>query len=146
MTKTTWPLAATLTLALSAAPALADQVGYQAGAGNPNTVAVSPQTPLPVTVAPSTLSGAVSTDASGTVAAGGTYQTVFAANAARRGCMIQNPPTATEALNVKLGTMAAPFVVPIGGAFRCDAGYLVVTDAITVTAATTAHAFSAVSQ
>lgn len=146
MTKTTWPLAAALALALSA-PALADQVGYQAGAGNPNTVAVTPQTPLPVTVVPSALSGAASTDASGTVTTGGTYQTVFASSITRKGCLIQNPPTATEVLSVKVGTMSAPFSVPVGGSFSCNApGGLVVTDAITLTAATTAHVFSAVSQ
>ncbi len=47
MTKTPWPLAAALGLALSAS-ALADPVGYQIGGGNQNTQPVSPQTPLPV--------------------------------------------------------------------------------------------------
>jgi hypothetical protein len=103
--------------------------------------------PLPVTVTPTALSGATSTDASGTVTLGGTYQTVVAASSTRKGCLIQNPSTATEVLSIKVGTMAAPFTVAAGGSFSCAAsGGLVVTDAITLTAATTAHAFSAVSQ
>jgi hypothetical protein len=138
----TWPLAATLALALAAPALAADPVGYVAPDGV-NTVPVTAATPLPV----STTRGATSTDASGTVAAGGTYQTVFASSATRKGCTIQNPTTATEVLNVKVGTMASPFTIPIGGSFSCAAGAgVVVTDAVTLTAATTAHAFSAVSQ
>jgi hypothetical protein len=142
MTKTTWPLAAALAFALSA-PAFAapDPIGYTAPDGV-NAVAVTAANPLPVT----TLATAASTDASGAVTAGGTYQTVFAANTARKGCLIQNPATATEVLSVKVGAMAAPFTVPIGGSFSCAAGHVVVTDAITLTAATTSHAFAAVSQ
>ena len=45
-------LALALTGPIGAPPALAaDPIGYQNGAGDPNTTAVSPQTPLPVTVA-----------------------------------------------------------------------------------------------
>lgn len=91
--------------------------------------------------------GSTSTDASGTVTLGGTYQTVLAASSARKGCLIQNPTTATEVLNIKVGTMASPFTIPAGGSFSCSSpGGLVVTDLITLTAATTSHAFAAVSQ
>lgn len=90
--------------------------------------------------------GATSTDASGTVTLGGTYQTAIAASSIRKGCLIQNPTTATEVLSVKVGTMAAPFTILAGGTFSCASGSIVVTDAITITAPTTGHAFSAVYQ
>lgn len=86
--------------------------------------------------------GATSTDASGTVTAGGTYQTIQAATATRKGCTVQNPLTATETLNVRVGTTTAFFLAP-GSTFNCEVGGIVVTDAIAVTAATTAHAFAA---
>lgn len=91
-------------------------------------------------------SSGVSTDASGTIATGGSFQTVFAASATRKGCLIQNPTTATEIISVKVGTMANPFTIPVGGTFSCAAGAFVISDAITATAATTSHAFAAVSQ
>jgi hypothetical protein len=42
--------------------------------------------------------------------------------------------------------MAAPFTILAGGTFSCASGSIVVTDAITITAPTTGHAFSAVYQ
>lgn len=100
-----------------------------------------------ISILPASSTSTPSTDASGTVTAGGTYQTVLASSTSRKGCLIQNPTTATEVLNVKVGTMASPFTIPIGGTFSCGTyGSVVVTDAITVTAATTSHAFTAVSQ
>lgn len=89
---------------------------------------------------------ASSTDFSGTVTLGNTYQTALTSSATRKGCLIQNPPTASEVLNVKVGTMASPFVLKAGASFNCAAGNLVVTDTITITAATTSHAFVGVSQ
>jgi len=86
--------------------------------------------------------GVISTDASGTVTTGGAYQTIQAATATRHGCTVQNPLTATETLNVRVGTTTAFFLAP-GSAFNCEVGGIVVTDAIAVTAATTAHAFAA---
>ena len=142
----TWHLAATLALAVAAPALAADPVGYVARDGV-NTVPVTAATPLPVALTPSALGGAVSTDASGAVTTGGTYQTVFASNPGRKGCLIQTPTSATEVLNVKVGTMAAPFTLPVGQTFSCtNPGGLVITDAISVTAATTSHAFAAVSQ
>ena len=58
--------------------------------------------------------GVTSTDDSGTITTGGSYQTIIAASGSRKGCSIQNPTTATEVLNVKFGTMANPFTLLAG--------------------------------
>jgi hypothetical protein len=93
-----------------------------------------------------TVAAVPSTNASSTVTAGGTYQTVFASSTGRRGCLIQNPVGATELLSVRQGG-ATVWTLPAGGVFSCAApGGLVVSDLIEVTAATTGHAFSAASQ
>ena len=55
--------------------------------------------------------GVTSTDDSGTIATGGSYQSAIAASGTRKGCLIQNPTTATEVLNVKFATMANPFTL-----------------------------------
>ena len=91
-----------------------------------------------------------SLNASGTVAAGGTFQTVFAADPSRNGCLIQNPTTATEALYVNVGS-AAPatansFSIAAGATFSCNVAGHVLTDKVTLEAATTGHAFTAVAQ
>lgn len=87
-----------------------------------------------------------STNASTTVTAGGTYQTVFASSTTRKGCAIQNPTTATENLSVRIGG-AAVFTLGVGTPFNCASpGGLVISDLIEVTATTTGHAFTAVSQ
>lgn len=87
-----------------------------------------------------------STDISGTVTAGGTYQTVLASNGMRKGCLIENPTTATEVISVKVGTMATPFTVSAGGVFLCQGTGVTVTDTITLTAATTGHAWAGTAQ
>jgi hypothetical protein len=115
-------IAAAAALFLLASPALAQSIGGTVFPGS-----------------------ALSLDLSGTVTLGGTYQLVFPQAANRKGCLIQNPPTATEALNVRVG-LTAVFVVPVGGTFQCANGTMVVSDNIYVTAVTTSHAFSAVSQ
>lgn len=86
---------------------------------------------------------AASTDASGTVTTGGTYQQIIASNTTRKGCMVQNPTTATEVLNVRVGATTV-FGLTAGSIFNCatPAG-VVITDAIFVTSATAAHAFAA---
>lgn len=86
--------------------------------------------------------GNYSIDISGTVTLGGTYQQVRAADSSRKNCTIQNPSTATEALNVKIGTMAQPFVLAAGQSISTLNGIVTAIDAITVTATTTAHAFA----
>ena len=90
------------------------------------------------------------TDASGTIASGGVFQTVFALNSSRHGCTIQNPTTATEILYVHAdtgtATSANSFTIPAGGTFNCAANGIVITDLVSVTGATTGHAFVAKSQ
>lgn len=90
--------------------------------------------------------GITSTDAGGTITVGGSYQTAIAASGTRKGCQIQNPTTATEALNVKFGTMANPFTLLAGMSIGCNQGGLVLQDAVTVMGATTGHAFAALAQ
>jgi hypothetical protein len=121
--------------------------GYTAGAAYPQVMDINGNLCTNGTFTGTlTPTGVTSTDASGTIASGGVYQTVIAASGTRKGCLIQNPTTATEVLSVQVGTMASPFTIPIGGSFNCASGGIVVTDAITATAATTSHAFSAVYQ
>jgi hypothetical protein len=91
--------------------------------------------------------GSASTNGSTTIATGGTFQTLLASNSARKGCLIQNPTTATEPLYVSVGiatgsaTLAKAFSLAPGATFRCANGPIVATDNIAVTAPTTAHAF-----
>lgn len=87
-----------------------------------------------------------STDISGTVAAGGVYQTAAASSATRKNCTIQNPSSATEALLVKFGTQAQPYSLAAGQGISALNGVVVATDAITVTAATLGHAFAGTCQ
>lgn len=84
-----------------------------------------------------------STDISGTITTGGSYQTAAASNTARRNCRLQNPSTATEPLLIKLGTMAQPFSLA-PGATPFDTGYA--TDTLSVSAATTGHVFAGACQ
>ena len=90
------------------------------------------------------------TDSSGTVTAGGSFQTVLALNTSRHGCLIQNPTTATEVLYVYYGsgTPATTTAVSLaaGASFSCAAGGIVPSDLVAVEAATTGHAFIAKSQ
>jgi hypothetical protein len=101
-------------------------------------------TPLAAQVTP-----VQSTDASGTITSGGSWQTLFAA-ASRRGCLIQNPATATEPLYVHdttaSPTLANSWELPPGSSYACGANNLVVNGAIQIEAATTAHAYTATSQ
>lgn len=90
--------------------------------------------------------GSTSTDISGTVASGGVYQTAAAASGTRKNCTVQNPSTATEPLLVKFGTMAQPYTLGPGFGVMALNGVIVATDAITVTATTTGHAFAGTCQ
>lgn len=96
-------------------------------------------------------STATSTNGSTTVTTGGTFQSVLASNASRKGCLIQNPAAATESLFVFFGanasaTTANSFSLAAGAAISCNAGGYVLTDNVSVTGATTAHAFVVNSQ
>jgi hypothetical protein len=123
-------------------PVIAQDVGVCDPNSPLHCVAPDSSGNIPVVTRPS---GATSTDASGTVTLGGTYQTAIAASSIRKGCLIQNPTTAVEALNVRVGATTV-FNLLAGGTFSCASGSIVVTDAITITAPTTGHAFSAVYQ
>jgi hypothetical protein len=93
-----------------------------------------------------------SVNGSTTVTLGGTFQTVLAASATRRNCLIQNPTTATEVLFVHVGTLASAttakaITLAAGSAFSCaGSGGNVEGAAINVTAATNGHAFVLLSQ
>ena len=95
---------------------------------------------------------ASSTNASGTITTGGAFQTLIAPNAAanRKGCLIQNPTTATEVLYVNVGSAspstANSFSLAAGASFSCNAAGVTVSDTISVEAATTSHAFVATYQ
>lgn len=94
---------------------------------------------------------ATSTPASGTVTTGATFQSIIAASGARLGCFVQNPISATETLYVFFGTngsatTANSVQLAPGGSVSCNAGQIVLQDNVSVTAATTAHAFTAFSQ
>lgn len=97
---------------------------------------------------PGGTSTATSTDASGTVATGGAFQSIIAANSSRQGCLVQNPVSATEPLYVFFGatanaTTSNSFSLNPGQSISCNVGGLVLTDNIAVTGATTSHAFTA---
>lgn len=85
-------------------------------------------------------------DIGGTVTLGGTYQTVAAQNSSRLNCTIQNPSGATEVLNVKFGNQTQPYVLGAGQSISSNNGVVNNTSAITVTAATTSHAFAGTCQ
>jgi hypothetical protein len=85
---------------------------------------------------------AASTDISGTVTVGGTYQTAAAASTTRLNCTIQNPSSATESLKIKLGTMAQPYEIGAGQSWSALNGVVVGREIITLTAATAGHAFA----
>ena len=107
-------------------------------------VAVTLMLDAPAAVAQSF--GHYSVDISGTVTTGGTYQVVAVANVGRLNCTIQNPTTATEVLDVKIGAMANPYTLSPGATISALNGNVVATDVITVTAATTGHAFAGTCQ
>jgi hypothetical protein len=93
---------------------------------------------------PVTISAAGNT----TITLGGTSQTLFAAGSIATGAWITNPSTATESLCVNVAGGAATTTAS-GAIFCLIAGQTLtlpkVVNAITVTAVTTSHVFSAVS-
>ena len=72
------------------------------------------------------------------------------ASANRKGCLIQNPTTASEVLYVNVGSAspstANSFSLAAGATFSCNAAGVTVSDTISVEAATTSHAFVATYQ
>jgi hypothetical protein len=132
-------------------------VWYASGnaGGGPVTIADQPigvnieNEPIAVTVAPA----AQTTPIAGAVRAivtGGTAVNAFSAGAIVTEGLISNPIAATESLFVDLvnaagttapGTNGTTFEVPAGASFRCPPSTL----AVSVNAATSGHAFTAVS-
>lgn len=102
--------------------------------------------------APSTVTptNALSSDASSTVTAGGSYQTALAQNLTRKNCTIQNNYLAVlEPLFVSIAsspTAANSYILNYGDTFSCTSGVVVMGDAIKVSAATTGHTFVETSQ
>lgn len=83
------------------------------------------------------------TDRSTTITAGGTAQTLMAANTSRKDCLIQNPTSESELLYVNVGATAATTgnsveLLP-GMSFNCAGNGGVPTALISVVAATTSH-------
>jgi hypothetical protein len=114
-------LAAALAIALCAGPALA--------AGAP----------------PST-----GTNVSSTVSVGGTFQSILVASN-RLDCFVQNPVSATETLFVFFGpianaTTANSVNLAAGQAVTCSSQGATASDQVSVTAATSTHAFVAYSR
>jgi len=90
--------------------------------------------------------GVTTAETTGTITAGGTFQTLYAANSGRRGCLVQN--TASEVLYVFVGGGAAStnssFQIQPGGTFSCAlTNGQVVTDAIQITTPTTGSRYVA---
>lgn len=86
------------------------------------------------------------TDASGTITTGGTAQVLLAANPARKYLFVQNPITATETLRVcpdATATTTNSFELAAGGVLELSDEEFLSTGAISILAATTAHAFIA---
>lgn len=153
-----WAVALILA-ALAAASAFA-QTSSQIYVGNGNTgtgaIITAPVGTCATCVSIPTSAGSssplASTNISGTVTTGGTFQQVLAQSNTRKGCLIENPTTATEALYVYASASGSPstsnaFSIAPGSAFSCASpGGTVIGDAIQVTATTTAHVFVGNSQ
>lgn len=96
---------------------------------------------------------APSANISNAVTAGLTFQTLIGGpSSGRRGCMIQNPTTATEVLYVNFGALASATVdnsysLAAGASINCASpGGLVISDPVNVMATTTGHKFTANAQ
>lgn len=82
------------------------------------------------------------TDDSGTITVGGTRQTLFAANPARKRFIISNPSTATEILQFSYGAGAGLIDIAPGATWN-EADLSVSGALIQIVGATTGHAFTA---
>lgn len=96
---------------------------------------------LNVNTTPQTLTGML--DRSGTIAAGGTRQQVFAANAAAKRRVLSNPSTATEILQFSWTTNTTGLIDLLPGQTWDESNATIVGDAWFVVGATTTHAFIA---
>lgn len=155
-------LAVLLALCVAPSASFADPPGYAVAVSACGTPGFTPVvgSPYPVTqdttgkacvnatvAASVAVNPVTSTNASTTVTAGGTFQSVIASNSARNGCLVQNPVAATETLFVFFGanasaTTAKSVSLSPGSAVSCAVGGIAVaTDNVSVTATTTGHAF-----
>ena len=91
--------------------------------------------------------GLTSTNASGTVTTGSTFQKVFGANSHRAGCTIQNNSTntmyVTEGLGVSASTTGNAVHLAAGAAYNCQVGGMVLTGEIDLTTVSAGDAFYA---
>jgi hypothetical protein len=117
--------------------------------GNIKVTVVSQPAPLPTVTTPVVVG--TLTDRSGTVTTGGTSQQLAAANPGRKYLLIENPTTATEALYVNFTAAASTagsssISISPGGSLTMSAATYVSQEAVTVTATTTGHGFTAKEQ
>lgn len=101
----------------------------------------------PTIVAPT---NSLSSDASGSVTTGGTYQTALAQNLTRKNCTIQNNDT-TKSEPLLVSTATSPnagnsYILFLGDTYSCTQSNIVQGDAVKVSAATTGHTFAETSQ
>jgi hypothetical protein len=94
---------------------------------------------LNVVTQPFTITGV--TDNGGAVAAGGTI--AVPASATRKRWIISNPDTATETLDIRLGSNVASPIPLLPGMTWDESDSSIVGDVVYVTAATVGHAFTA---
>lgn len=83
------------------------------------------------------------TDRSGTIAVGGTVQSLAIANPTRNRFIVHNPSTATEVLQICFGVSTAGRINLVAGQTWDESGSTCFNGGIFVVAATAAHAFTA---
>lgn len=128
------------------APAGVKEAGQAPTTNDPSlVVTISPNSPA-LTVTTASATGTL-TNRSGTIATGGTAQTLAAINATRKYIFIENPCAATESLWINFTTAAVvsqPSIeIPICGSFLMSSSNFVSTELVSVIATTSAHAFIA---
>lgn len=91
--------------------------------------------------------GLVSTNSSGTITAGSTFQKVFGANTNRAGCTIQNKSTntmyVTEGLGVANSTTGNAMTISPGALYNCQLGGIVLVGEIDLMSVSAGDAFYA---
>ena len=108
---------------------------------SPCFIPYSATNPLPVAQSVGASSGVTSTQTAFTIATGNTFQSIAAASASRKSCLIQN--TSTHTMYVFFGatgtaSLTNTFQVPTGQFMSCaTVNGLVLTDNIAVTTGTT---------
>lgn len=143
-------ITATGTATIIATPGVGNPQPGGGGGGGGGGAITGPlgQTTAPLSVATTVNPNDVpTTNISGTVTTGGAFQSISASSTTRHGCFIQNPITATETLFVFFGANASATTsnsvgVAPGAAVTCATGAgQVLSDNISVSAATASHAF-----